>query len=32
MGTTMTHLDELISLCKHPAIQERRGKWQVRER
>jgi len=26
------HLDELISLCKHPAIQERRGEWQVRER
>lgn len=24
-----THLDELISLCRHPKIQERRGKWQV---
>lgn len=24
-----THLDELIELCRHPAIQERRGEWKV---
>lgn len=28
----MTHLNELISLCRHPKIQERRGKWQVGDR
>lgn len=26
------HFDELISLCRHPKIQEKRGKWQVGDR
>lgn len=26
------HLDELIELCRHPAIQERRGEWQEGDR
>jgi len=27
MNNTSKHLDELISLCRHPKIQGRRGEW-----